>query len=96
MQEWKKERSAGGKRRKPSKTRIIREIRDFLSDTSDLTGMIWEITDDLLDIDQSDLEEIVEALREASLRINTMIKTAFHSYTQDDVLDQVKEEVKAM
>ena len=64
MLEWKKEHSTGGKRKTlstdnaiyRSKTRIIREIKDFLSDTSDLTGMIWEITD-LPDTDPSDLKE---------------------------------------
>jgi hypothetical protein len=38
--------------------------------------MIWEITD-LPDIDPDHLEEIKEALKEASLRINTMIQIAF-------------------
>ena len=60
MQEWKNERGADGKRRKPSPSKtpsrleIVREIDAFLSEFSDLTGMIWEITDDP-DIDPSDL-----------------------------------------
>jgi hypothetical protein len=99
MQEWKKEHSTGGKRRTlstdnaiyRSKTRILRQIKDFLSETSDLRGMIWEITD-LPNIDSSYLEEIVEALREASLRINTMIEIAFHKSKTDIVLDQSKDE----
>jgi hypothetical protein len=74
MLEWKKERGTSKTRRKPSKIRIIQKIKEFLSETSELTGMIWEITDpDLPNIDPSDLEEIVEALREASLRINRMM-----------------------
>jgi hypothetical protein len=56
VQGLKTERSAGRKRRKPSKMLIISEIKGFLSETSDLTGMIWEITD-LPDTDPSDLKE---------------------------------------
>jgi hypothetical protein len=95
MLEWKKEHSAEKGRKPPtdnavrrSKIRIIREIKDFLSDTSELTGMIWEITD-RPSIDPSELEAIKEALREASLRIDMMIK-AFPKSEPDTVKDEAE------
>ena len=97
MQGLRTERSAGGKRRTlqsdnaiyKSRTQIVREIKDFLSDTSELTGMIWAITD-LANIDASYLEEIVKALREASLRINMMIEIAFPKSKPDTVKDEAE------
>jgi hypothetical protein len=90
MLEWKKERGASRTRRAPSKIRIIQKINELLSETSDLTGMIWEITD-IPDIDPSDLEDIKEALREAIFRINRMIEIAFPKSEPDIVMDQSKE-----
>ena len=96
VEQWRAESSAGkerkpSKRRKPNKQLILQEINGFLSDKNEITGMIWELTDDLADTDPSDLEDIVEALRAASVRIDIMIR-AFPRPQSDAASEESEEE----
>jgi hypothetical protein len=96
VEQWRTESSAAkerkpSKRRKPNKLLILQEINDFLSHTNELTAMIWEFTDDPPHVDPSDQEDIVEALRAASDRIDTTIR-AFPRPQSDTALEESEEQ----
>jgi hypothetical protein len=98
MLEWKKEHSAEKGRtfqtdyavHKNAK-QIISALNEFLSDKSVLTSMILEIHDQPA-IDPRYIQDIIEALGKVSLRIQTLIETAFHKSEPDTVKEEVEVE----
>ena len=105
MREWKKERRAVEKGKTlrsdyglhRNTKKVVREVNWFLSENGELMGMILEIRDHPdPDKDPRYMEEIVEALAKASLRINTLIESVYHRSKQDTVLDPSKDEVEAI
>jgi hypothetical protein len=103
MREWKRQRHADekGKTFQPkhavyrNKKKIVHDVNNFLSAGSGLTAMILEIKD-YPEIDLSHVEEIVTALAEASLRINTLIEDVFQKFRSKEVLPQSKDEIKTV
>jgi hypothetical protein len=98
MRELKKQPSAGGKRKKRRSGdeigQIIGTLDNFLSEESELTGAIIDICDDS-DADPHHREDIVEALAKASLRINTLIESIFHTSRSNTVAPEPEAEVDA-